>query len=81
MKHLHTNQRWDSDWGLTAKHEGTFKSAGYFLIIVVFIGIERYDKEIYLGLPWGSVVKSVPANVRDTGSILGPGRSHMLWSN
>ena len=58
MKHLHTKQMWDSDWGLTAKHEGTFKSAGYFLIIVVFIGIERYDKEIYLGLPWGSVGKS-----------------------
>ena len=33
------------------------------------------------GLPGGSVVKDLPSNARHTGSIPGPGRSHMLWSN
>ena len=31
--------------------------------------------------PGGSVVKNPPANAGDTGSIPGPGRSHMPWSN
>ena len=31
--------------------------------------------------PGGTVVKNLPANAGDTGSIPGPGRSHMLWSN
>ena len=29
--------------------------------------------------PAGSVVKNLPANARDTGSIPGPRRFHMLW--
>ena len=33
------------------------------------------------GFPGGSVVKNLPANVGDTGSIPGPGRSHVPWSN
>ena len=33
------------------------------------------------GFPGGSVVKNLPANARDTGSIPGPGRSYMSWSN
>ena len=33
------------------------------------------------GFPRGSVVKNLPANAGDTGSIPGPGRYHMLWSN
>ena len=33
------------------------------------------------GFPGGTVVKNLPANARDTGSIPGPGRSHMPWSN
>ena len=33
------------------------------------------------GFPGGSVVKNLPTNAGDTGSILGPGRSHILWSN
>ena len=33
------------------------------------------------GFPRGSVVKNPPANAGVTGSIPGPGRSHMLWSN
>ena len=31
--------------------------------------------------PGGPVVKNPPASARDTGSIPGPGRSHMPWSN
>ena len=31
--------------------------------------------------PGGTVVKNPPANIGDTGSIPGPGRSHMLQSN
>ena len=38
-------------------------------------------KSILGGFPGGAVVKNLPANAGDTGSIPGPGRSHMLWSN
>ena len=31
--------------------------------------------------PVGAVVKNPPANAEDMGSIPGPGRSRMLWSN
>ena len=33
------------------------------------------------GFPGGTMVKNPPANAGDTGSILGPGRSHMPRSN
>ena len=44
----------------------------FFLIIKI---LEEWD------FPGGVVVKNPPANAGDTGSIPGPGRSHMLWSN
>ena len=49
-------------------------------------GQEEIDFKLYLssytqGFPGGSVIKNPPANVGDTDSIAGPGRSHMLWSN
>jgi len=31
--------------------------------------------------PGGPVVKDLPAKVGDTGSIPGPGRSHIPWGN
>ena len=31
--------------------------------------------------PGGPVVKNLPASEEDTGSIPGPGRSHVLWGN
>ena len=31
--------------------------------------------------PGGTAVKNPPANAGDMGSIPGPGRSHMPWSN
>ena len=34
-----------------------------------------------LDVPGGSVVKNLPANTGNTGSIPGMGRSHVLWSN
>ena len=34
----------------------------------------------YGGFPGGAVVKNPPASAGDTGSIPGPGRSHMLQS-
>ena len=33
------------------------------------------------GFPWWCSVKNLAASARDMGSILGPGRFHMLWSN
>ena len=33
------------------------------------------------GFPGGPVVKNPPAYAGNTGSIPGPGRSHMQWSN
>ena len=35
----------------------------------------------YRGFPIGSVVKNLPANAGDMGSIPGQGRSYILWSN
>ena len=34
-----------------------------------------------MDFPGGPVVKNLPENAGDTGSISGQGRSHMLWSN
>jgi len=34
-----------------------------------------------LNFPGGAMDKNPPANAGDTGSIPGPGRFHMLWSN
>ena len=39
------------------------------------------SRTISRDFPGGTVVKNPPANAGDTGSIPGPGRSHMLQSN
>ena len=39
------------------------------------------QKNIGRDFPVGAVVKNPPANAGDTGSIPGPGRSHMPCSN
>ena len=42
----------------------------------------RMDKEdVVVDSPGGTVVKNPSANAGDTGSSLGPGRSHMPRSN
>ena len=40
-----------------------------------------YLKWITRDFPGGEVAKNLPANAGDTGSIPGPGRSHMPRSN
>ena len=42
---------------------------------------EMQIKTTWEDFPGGSVVKNPPANAGDTGSIPGPGRSHMPQSN
>ena len=37
--------------------------------------------EMINNFPGGTVAESPPANAGDMGSVPGPGRSHMLWSN
>ena len=39
-----------------------------------------FIKEVW-DFPGGAVIKNPPANAGDTGSIPGPGRSHMPQSN
>ena len=41
----------------------------------------KQNKTKNRGFPGGAVVKNLPAIAGDTGSIPGPGRSHMLRSN
>ena len=41
----------------------------------------RQQESIDRDFPGGAVVKNPPSNAGDTGSIPGPGRSHMLHSN
>ena len=41
----------------------------------------REQKKQDWGFPGASVVKNLPANAGGTGSIPGPGRAHLPWSN
>ena len=45
------------------------------------MGIELYQMLYFRDFSGGTVVKNLSANAGDTGSIPGPGRSHMLQSN
>ena len=49
-----------------------------FLKTLVSTCSKEFTRE---GLPGGPMIKNPPANAEDTGSILDPGRSHMLQSN
>ena len=40
-----------------------------------------FEEKSSQGFPGGSVVGNLPASAGDTGSILGPGRCHMLWGS
>ena len=44
-------------------------------------GNDKNKKNNFRDFPGSAVVKNPPANAGDTGSIPGPGRSHMPWSN
>ena len=41
----------------------------------------QYIQKSFKDFPGGAVVKNLPANAGDTGSIPGPGRSHLPQSN
>ena len=43
--------------------------------------ISFLNNNVYRDFPGGAVVKNLPANAGDTGSIPGLGISHMPWSN
>ena len=43
--------------------------------------MEMFKTNISVGFPGGTVNKNSPASAGDTGSVLGPGRSHMPQSN
>ena len=43
--------------------------------------LKHNENVLVLGFPGGAVVKNLPTNAGDTGSIPGLGRSHMLQSN
>ena len=42
---------------------------------------EWWGKTTGVDFSGGTVIKDPPANAGDMGLILGPGRSHMPWSN
>ena len=54
-----------------------------FIFNVLFLSSRRMTikKTQLRDFPGGTTVKNLPANAEDTGSIPGPGRSHMLRSN
>ena len=47
----------------------------------MYIMVTRVNNTYCRDFPGGAVVKNPPANAGDMGSIPGPGRSHMPWSN
>ena len=62
-----------------AREEGhvAYRATTFRLGVVV----NRYSKAGNVGFASGSVVKNLPANAGDTGSIPSPGRSHMPLNN
>ena len=58
----------------------------YAIIYIIYVCIVwnyfcKIKKLTMQNFPGGAVVKNSPANAGDTGSIPGPGRSHMPRSN
>ena len=45
--------------------------------VIQLLSIKNWDWDF----PSGPVVRNVPANAGDTGSILGPGGPHVLWGS
>ena len=57
--------------GTPLQEQATFLTESFISVLKVSFG----------GFPGGSVVKNPPASARGTGSIPGPGRSHMPQCN
>ena len=51
------------------------------VIINIFLAFKLLSNITVWGFPCGSVMRNLPADVGDMGSILGLGRSLMPWSN
>ena len=51
------------------------------MLYVKYISIKLKKKKSTRDFPSGAIVKNLPANTGDRGSIPGPGRSHMSRSN
>ena len=51
------------------------------LVTRIYTEFLQINKKMIGDFPGGAVVKNPPANAGDTGSIPGPGRSHMPRSN
>ena len=49
--------------------------------INIFLAFKLLSKITGWGFPCGSVMRNLPANIGDMGSILGLGRCHMPRSN
>ena len=72
-----------SHW-TSLKNTGSHCWWEYKLVQPLWRTVWRFLKKLKIELPGASlvaVVKNPPANAGDTGSIPGPGRSHMLRSN
>ena len=63
---------WELSWGYLS---------GASVPLHVSLFKRRLEKKKKRDFPGGAVVKNLPANAGDTGSIPGPGRSHMPRSN
>ena len=50
-------------------------------LISEFNKVAGYEINIQRDFPGGAVVKNLPANAGDSGSIPDLGRSHMPWNN
>ena len=65
----------------TKHRENTKKKTSSISIITLNINDSKILLKREWGVPCGPVVKNLPANAGDMGSIPGLGRSHMLRSN
>ena len=69
--------QWPADWGGCRRGSWETAGASQGRVNEDRGSINKNDG----GLPWGSVVKSPPANARDTGPISRQGTSHVLWDS
>ena len=65
----------------TVLYSGGPKKKDKYISLKLFSLVQEIEKEILRDFPGGAVVETPPANAGDTGSISGPGRSHMPRSN
>ena len=77
-------QKWNSIihvWGVSAHLWKDAQIQILWGLNLCDVGLSSLRKRTLWGFSGDSVVGNPPANVGDTGSILGPESSHMLWGN